>query len=228
MGHSRATDPRRRTGTGGPRSRSTTDRGQTTLDFAVGISIFLITVAFTLTFIPGMLDPFTGGLEEETVAVNRVADSLAQGMLGDPADPYVLNRTCTIAFLNESNNDGSGSFNGPPGCAYEETDVLTERLGIQGRDGAALNVRIRLVRDLADDGDDTADILCHDDEKEFIESGAGLDNGGSPNSDCDVILVAGGTPPNDRGSVVVAQRVVTIEGGLADGTSEATLIVEMW
>ena len=33
-------------------------RGQTTLDFAIGVSVFLIVVAFVLAFVPGMVQPF--------------------------------------------------------------------------------------------------------------------------------------------------------------------------
>lgn len=62
-------------------------RAQTTLDFAIGISVFLLAVVFVLAFAPGMLDPFTGSAGEKRVASNRIADALSQGMLGDPADP---------------------------------------------------------------------------------------------------------------------------------------------
>lgn len=82
-------------------------RAQTTLDFAIGMSVFLIAVTFVFSFIPGMLQPFTGSNEAKTVVADRVADSLAEGMLGDPSEPYILDRTCTIAFFAAEHSDGT-------------------------------------------------------------------------------------------------------------------------
>lgn len=235
------------------------DRGQTTLDFAIGIGVFLLVVAFTLAFIPGLVDPFTGGLEEETVAVNRVADSLSQGTLGDPSKPYVLDRECTIIFFesrssssedsggdDDRNRDGDGSFSSPFGpdaaggyggtCNFEDKP-LTQRLGLEGRNGPALNVRVSLVRDIEgteiDSADDqVAEPLCLDTNDNRIIEGDDPDNGGNQcdftSGDDDVYFRIGDTPPDDTSSVVVARRVVSIEGGLVDGTTEATLVVEMW
>lgn len=210
------------------------DRGQTTLDFAIGISVFLLVVAFTLAFVPGLVDPFTGGLEEETVASNRVADSLSQGLLADPDDPepFVLDRECTILFF-ESVSDPS-VYSG--GCNFEDNRLI-ERLGLEGRNGPPLNVRVGLIRDLKppeiDSGnDDQAEVLCLDANDNRIIEGDDPNTSGNQcdttSGDDDVYFQVGGDPPDDTGSVVVARRVVSIEGGLNDGTSEATLVVEMW
>lgn len=251
------------------------DRGQTTLDFAIGISVFLITVAFVLAFIPGMLQPFTGGLEEETVAVNRVADSLSQGMLGDPAEPNTLDRECTVIFFENQddssldsggddgeNRNGDGVYSDPFGggtssidCNFED-NPLAQRLGIEGRNSASLNVRVSIVRDLTTEESDNPDAdsddcnpgegcddgtdqdgtgvkpLCFDPDEDIIIEGDTPETTGTkcdlPGGDDDVYFRTGGTPPSDSGSVVVARRVVNIEGGMADGTTEATLVVEMW
>jgi hypothetical protein len=225
-------------------------RAQTTLDYAIGMSIFLIAVVFVFAFAPSMIDPFSEGHEEETVAVNRVADSLSQGMLGDPAEPYVIDRECLFAFFISENNDDDGTFSGAypmGGCNYEATDNLRARLGIQGRPaGTGMHVRIRLVRDLttvdSDDPDDEmvddgeSDTLCVDESNPFgpdpriVEandpgSSRQCDPGGDEN---DILFEIGGTPPSDSGSVVVARRTVYVEGGFADGTADATLIVEVW
>ena len=224
------------------------DRGQTTLDFAVGITVFLITTAFVFTFIPGMLDPFTGGLEEETVAANRVADSLVLGTLGDPDEPYVLDRECTIAFFDPENNDGSSPSNWVGDCNYAQTEDLYERLGIVGREGPSMNVRIRLIRDLTtgeadspdhdtdnlnngDPDDDDPDTLCLDENDDRIIEASGADSGDEcdPSSgDGDVLFELGGNPPTETGSVVVARRVVYFPEKFADGTGDATLVVEVW
>lgn len=107
--------PRRpaRTHTGGERSRSSThrDRGQTTLDFAVGVTLFLLTMAFVFTFVPVMFQPFETSQSDPLVA-DRVANRLATDILGDPAEPYVLDETCTEVFFNGSN---PGAY----GCPHE-------------------------------------------------------------------------------------------------------------
>src|SRR6056297_2400768 len=75
-------------------------RGQTTLDFSIGISVFLGAIIFIFLFAPGILTPFTVTGQSETVSVDRTADYLAQDALGNPEQPYVLDRGCTVAFFD--------------------------------------------------------------------------------------------------------------------------------
>ncbi len=80
----------------------TRERGQTTLDFFVGVSVFLVTVGLVLTFVPGMLDPFAGGREVNALAADRAATELTTDVLGNPRDPYALNETRVSAFFDPS------------------------------------------------------------------------------------------------------------------------------
>jgi hypothetical protein len=82
------------------------DRGQTTLDFAVGISLFLISVAVVVSFAPNLVEPFSDGGTADTVVANRAASQLVQGTLADPSQPYVLDKACTVAFFAPENSDG--------------------------------------------------------------------------------------------------------------------------
>lgn len=223
-------------------------RAQTQLDFAIGVSIFLIVVAFVLSFVPAMLQPFESSTQQETSAANRVADQLVGGTLGDPGEPYVLDRECTIVFFEDesenTNRDGifdkPYDFGGPydtGNCNFEDVP-LDERVGLDTN--PPINVRIRLERDLigaaADNpnsgGDDEiVDILCLDEnDKRIIESedptSGQCDIPGT--TDDDVLFVIGDSPPSDTGSVVVARRTVSVRGGFADNTSDASLIVEVW
>jgi hypothetical protein len=227
-------------------------RAQTQLDFAVGVGVFLVVTAFVLSFVPGMLEPFESGNQEETVAANRVADQLVGGMLGSPDEPYVLDRECTIVFFedDDTNTDGNGDFNEPfsdtesytvSNCNYDD-NPLVQRVGLDT--DPPLNLRVRLTRDLTtatgDDptgsrggNDDETDTLCLD------ENGPRIIEGGDPTDDSDgdqcdtaggdddVYFEIGDAPP-DTGSVVVARRTVSVEGGFADNTSDASLIVEVW
>jgi len=87
-------------------------RGQTTIDFAVGATLFLLAVAFVFTFVPVMFQPFATSQSDPLVA-DRAANRLATDVLGDPAEPYVLNETCTTAFF---------AANAPPTGCPDPTD----------------------------------------------------------------------------------------------------------
>lgn len=99
----------------------TRDRGQTTLDFLVGVSVFLVTVGLVLTFIPGMLDPFAGDREVNALAADRATTELTSEVLGHPRDPYATNATRASEFFDPA------------------TDV-NDRLGLD--DSVAVNVTL--------------------------------------------------------------------------------------
>ncbi|WP_255196618.1 DUF7287 family protein [Halorarius litoreus] len=223
-------------------------RAQTTLDFAIGTSIFIIVVAFVLAFVPGMLQPFEASTQQETAAADRIADQLVTDVLvEDVNSPFVLDRECTLAFFAPENNDDDGTMSTsyPVGadCNFPATDSLPERLSLS----EPLNIRLRLVRDLttveADDpdgdmggDDDEIDTLCVDEsdpngpDPRIVEA-----NDPGPTRQCDLtgseadlLFDIGGDPPESVGSVVVSVRTVHLEGGFADGTHDARLIVEVW
>lgn len=177
-------------------------RAQTTLDFAVGVSIFLFAVAAVFLFIPETLNLFTQGGQAEIVTSNRVATSLSEGLLGAPELPYVLNTTCAVAFF--------GGNSAPDGCHYTGSN-LTERVGVNPNQ----HVNITLKRNLSE-GSDGSDILCWDgdDDNERL---VGRDHG-----DCDTEFRVGDAAPKRFGTTVSSRRVVELNG------TDVTLTVEMW
>lgn len=76
-----------------------TPRGQTGVDFIVGIGVFLLTISFVVLFIPGLLAPFNGLTTTNPMVADRVADDLVYQELA--ADDAVgrLNQTKTQAFF---------------------------------------------------------------------------------------------------------------------------------
>ena len=74
-------------------------RAQTTMDFAAGVSIFLVTVAFAFAFVPGIITPFTGTGVGDPVTANRLADGLASDRLADADAPYVLDGERVESFF---------------------------------------------------------------------------------------------------------------------------------
>jgi len=75
-------------------------RAQTTMDFAVGVSVFLVTVAFAFAFVPGIITPFADPDVGDPVSVNRIADDLATDRLGSTDSPYSLDADRAAAFFD--------------------------------------------------------------------------------------------------------------------------------
>jgi len=187
-------------------------RGQTTLDFVIGISVFLAVLLFIFLFLPGILSPFTTSAQAETVSSNRVADQLATGLLASPDDPYVLDRHCTVAFFDvDSEPDASV----PGRCGYS-TGTLPEQVGVASAN-QNLNVSLRGNRSAAGDGDD---LLCWDTaspDRGLVErSDTACDPSGT-----DFTFTRGDPTPETIPSVT-SVRVVALDG------QDATLYVELW
>ncbi|MFB6353663.1 MAG: hypothetical protein ABEJ92_06210 [Halobacteriales archaeon] len=110
----------------------------------IGAGVFLLVVGFVLGIIPGIIDPFSDS-QETTIVADRLATQVAEGMLGEPSRPTVLNETCTFAFFNASLGNGEGC----PVPFHETTNDLNARLGVQDRQ----SINITIKRDLDADGD---------------------------------------------------------------------------
>ena len=192
----------------------TDSRAQSPLDFAIAMGIFLVAVTFVFTFIPSLTAPFVEGNQDRSATADRVASHLAEGALGDPADPFVLDDSCaTDFFAGISNSD----------CGYSGDDI-DERVGVDG-DRLRVNVTVEQV-DPDASGDDRFRTVCHN-------GSVGVIHEGNASFDCDTRYVAG-DEPGDRSSVVVAQRIVTIPGcdfdtgGTDVKSCDATLRVRVW
>jgi len=81
------------------------DRGQTTQDFAVGISVFLLTVGFTFGFLPTLLSPFGSPVGDDiTAKSDRVAGTIINDF-GVDGEPRTLNATQLDAFVSNNQSD---------------------------------------------------------------------------------------------------------------------------
>ncbi|MEF8978279.1 MAG: hypothetical protein V5A39_05345 [Haloarculaceae archaeon] len=162
-----------------------TSRGQTTLDFTIGISVFLAVLVFVFAFVPGLLSPFTASSNDAPALADRTADRLAQGSVGEakngalghPEEPYVLNGSNASIFFGNS-TDPSERLDLPPGSSVNVT--------IEGN---------------LTGGTDNS-ILCWD--------GNSLDEPSCSGSD--TRLATGSTPPSDNDATVTSRRVVSIAG----------------
>lgn len=80
------------------------DRGQTAQDFAVGIGLFLLAVAFVFGFVPYVISPFDAGVgAAEASQADRAATTVVAN-LSDPERPNELDASATESYF-----DGPGS-----------------------------------------------------------------------------------------------------------------------
>lgn len=175
-------------------------RAQTTLDFAIGVSVFLLTLVIVFAFVPATLQPFTQTAQEEPVATNRIADLIVMDTVAEPGQPYLLDPACTAALLSDGADDGCG-FDGAS---------LTTRLDLPDRH--RLNITIQ-----GPTGSGT-ELLCWDTQDEQVV--------GRSNSACDgpddIVFRGGETPPTGGESVESARRIVLIQNATGE------LEVKIW
>ena len=171
------------------------ERAQLTIDFAVAAGTFLLAVAFVFAFVPGMLSPFEGGQSQSLVA-DRAASQLAEGTLGDPSTPYVLNTTCTLELFRQVNGGSSATDT----CRFDTTAATVhEILGVD----ETTRVNVTVERNVT--GTANPEIVCRDGTTAVVD-------------DCStgVPLAAGPSPPPSAGQLTGAYRSVIVDGGRYD------------
>lgn len=111
-------------------------RGQTTIDYSVGVGVFLLAVAFIFLFLPSVFAPFTAEGGDRLVLADRSADQLAADLLVETeTNPTALNATCTVEFFDADGDVGA--------CRYDEDGSdPAAALGIS-QVGVDLNVTVR-------------------------------------------------------------------------------------
>jgi hypothetical protein len=74
------------------------NRAQTAQDFAVGISIFLLTVGFVFAFVPNLLSPFDTQVGSEQQAQADRAATVVTAEITHEGDSNVINETAVDYF----------------------------------------------------------------------------------------------------------------------------------
>lgn len=183
---------------------ATRSRAQTTIDFTVGVVLFVFVLVAIFTFVSGTIQPFTSGDQDDIVTVNRVADGLSKDTLGDPNEPYVLDRACTVAFF-----EGGAP---PADCRFSDRP-LEAQVGVTG--STFLNVTIR---GNVSGGASPNELLCWDQTAETLVEQGGAGCGGA-----DVVpLAVGADADSGAQSSVTARRSVAING------TNVSLVVKLW
>lgn len=161
------------------------ERGQTTIDFVTGMSVFLLVLIGVLVFLSGAFEPVGAAAQDTRPTADRVAGSLSTGLLGDPATPYLLGTSCTVDFFEGTS---------PADCRYTGSTVQ-ERVGLDST--TSVNIKLRELTDSHTDGD----LLCWDADAEEVTT-----------TGCDTTFEVGADPPGDSTATVTAERIVRIDG----------------
>jgi hypothetical protein len=74
------------------------------------MSVFLLTVAFVVAFLPGVFEPFTASDEGDVLAADRTASLLAEQLLAERTNPGALDLGCTAEFFDADGSVGSCRF----------------------------------------------------------------------------------------------------------------------
>ncbi|KPN31412.1 hypothetical protein SY89_02158 [Halolamina pelagica] len=111
------------------------ERGQTVLDYAIGVGIFLVAVTFVVATIPGMFAPFVGAGDAQIA--DRVATSLSTERLGSPDEQYLLDRSCTVAFFEQL--DGGAAV--PADCRFDSSATTIQEMFALD-DGQAVQITV--------------------------------------------------------------------------------------
>lgn len=189
-------------------------RGQTTLDFALGMGVFLTTVMVVFAFIPGMLAPLEQTDPEDTTLSNRVATQVVNSAFTSPDGASRTHLACTVDFFRPTSATDHD-------CAYDQSATvpnqrdpgLADRLHVSG--GQQFEVLIR--GDFG--GDEARAVLCWNGTTATVIEATS--DHCEPEAGGDTRLRIGTAERPESGSTV-ARRVITLVG------REATVEVRVW
>lgn len=189
-------------------------RGQTTVDFAIAMGIFLVTLTTIVAFMPTITQPFTGGQQNPLVA-DRLASQLTDSQLGHPSSPSKLDPVCTMHFFNESEGGGADD----PCDSFEPGDPLTDRLGV----GENTFVNVTLRKNVT--GGPDPETVCAEEPGGtafYDPSDADCERSGDSDGFDDTVMAVGPRPPTEAGSVTIARRSASFDG------ENVYLVVRVW
>lgn len=109
-----------------------------TIDYVVGITIFLLTIALVFAFIPASLQPLETDWGAKAMESDRAISHLAGKELAtDPQQPFVLDQSGTKAFFNRSDGNLSEDV-GLPAATNANLTLQTNESDIAYRRGHSL------------------------------------------------------------------------------------------
>lgn len=156
------------------------DRGQTNIDFVVGIVVFLLAFSFVVAATPQLLAPYDD--QETSVVAERVTSTLADSLLVDGGEPGTLDPTCIDVFFT------SGTC---PTATFDPADSPQERVGVEE------TYRLNVTLQWNVTGDASQEVLYYDSSDDTV----------GPTGDYRLVV---GPPVPDSSSVASERRTVTV------------------
>ncbi|MCU4752712.1 hypothetical protein OB919_12120 [Halobacteria archaeon AArc-curdl1] len=98
-------------------------RGQTTQDFAVGIGIFLLAVAFVFSYVPTLITPFSASTASDSAQADRIATDIVANYSTETANE--LNAT-KLDDRNDSSMSEFGIRQSLDGTPIDRVNVTIE------------------------------------------------------------------------------------------------------
>ncbi|ELZ31412.1 hypothetical protein C474_08922 [Halogeometricum pallidum JCM 14848] len=132
------------TRTDGVSVTATRNRGQTNLDFLLGIVVFFLALSFVVASAPQLIAQYDA--QETPLVAERVSTTLADSLLVESGAPGALDVECTGAFF---------AGVGGAGCPFSTGDALADVVGVH----ETYSVNVSLQWDVT--GDAEPDLLCY-------------------------------------------------------------------
>lgn len=135
QGNNSPNRPRKRTRGQRPQtiSISLPERGQTTQDFAVGIGLFLLSIAFVFSYLPSLttsVDSSIGGAE--TAQTDRIADRLVYNLSTSTGANEIDGEQFVSTYVNDTDNKNLTALglraNGDEDVVFDHVSVRLETL----------------------------------------------------------------------------------------------------
>lgn len=112
-----------------------TTRGQTTLDYLVGVTIFLLTIALIFAFIPASFEPLETDWGAKAMESDRAISHLAGTELAkDSQKPFILDQSKTNTFFSRPDANLSEDI-GLPSTAHVNLTIQKNESNVIHRRG---------------------------------------------------------------------------------------------
>lgn len=114
------------------RGSGSATRGQTTIDYTVGIVLFISVIGGVFLLLPTIFEPFSTSATQEAIIADQIATQLTTELLqtGDPASVHTV---CTAAFFGGNTTLDSE-------CSFTADDPLNTIAGLDNTTETTISI----------------------------------------------------------------------------------------
>lgn len=107
-------------------------RGQTTIDYTIGIVLFLSVMGGVFLLLPTVFEPFSTSTTAETIVADQIATQLTTELL-QAEDPAAIDAVCTAAFFGQNTSLDSE-------CSFTADDSLEDITGLDSTTDTTISI----------------------------------------------------------------------------------------